>query len=88
MMAKIAGRKLLDRTAELTRLLDESTNLKVFMTDLARLVAAHMEADACSFFIYDENQDELVLQGTEGLDQSFVGELRFKSGEGITGTVM
>lgn len=37
MMAKIAGRKLLDRTAELTRLLDESTNLKVFMTDLARL---------------------------------------------------
>jgi phosphotransferase system enzyme I (PtsP) len=87
-MAKIAGRKLLDRTAELTSLLDESTNLKVFMTDLAKLVASHMEADACSFFIYDENLDELVLQGTEGLDQSFVGQLRFKSGEGITGTVM
>jgi phosphotransferase system enzyme I (PtsP) len=87
-MAKIAGRKLLDRTAELTRLLDESTNLKVFMTDLAKLVAAHMEADACSFFIYDEGTDELVLQGTAGLDPSFVGRLRFKSGEGITGAVM
>ncbi|MDA3834167.1 MAG: GAF domain-containing protein, partial [Spirochaetales bacterium] len=87
-MAKIANRKLLDRTAELTKILDESTNLRVFLTDLAKLVAAHMEADACSFFLYDEDRDELILQASEGLDPSFIGSLRFKSGDGITGEVM
>lgn len=87
-MIKRESLKLLNRTSELTRLLEKSSNLKLFLTDLAKLIAAHMEVDACSFFIYDEDQNDLILQGTEGLEPSFVGNLRFKSGEGITGTVM
>ncbi|MGM0431900.1 MAG: phosphoenolpyruvate--protein phosphotransferase [Spirochaetota bacterium] len=87
-MGKKARRPLLDRTAELTKILDESTNLRVFLTDLAKLVAGHMAADACSFFIYNDDHRDLTLQGTAGLDASFVGKLRFREGEGITGLVM
>ncbi len=88
MMARLKHIALLDKTAELTRLLKASTDLKVFLTDLSTLIAKHMEADSCLFFIYDKDQDELVLQGTYGLSSGFVGKLRLKSGEGITGTVL
>lgn len=88
MTAKQRSIALLNRTTELTRLLKKSANIKVFLTDLAKLITTHMRADSCSFFIYDDDHDELVLQGTDGLSPDFVGTLRFRSGEGITGTVM
>jgi len=88
MMVRHKNIKLLHRTTELTRLLKKSADLGVFLNDLAHLIADHMEADSCSFFIYDRDHDELLLQGTVGLPESCVGTLRLKSGEGITGTVI
>ncbi len=79
---------LLNKTLEFTEIMKKSTNLKVFLNDLSTLIATHMNADSCSFFIYHEESETLTLQGTAGLSGEFVGKLVIKRGEGITGTVM
>lgn len=87
-MGRQKSLSLLNRTTELTRLLKKSSNITVFLTELASMIAKHMDADSCSFFIYDRDLDELVLRGTVGLPEEYIGKLRLKPGEGITGTVL
>ncbi len=79
---------LLNKTIEFTELMKKSTNLTVFLSDLAKLITTHMGSDSCSFFIYDDDTEQLTLQGTDGLSSEFIGKLVLKRGEGITGTVM
>jgi len=59
--------------------------------DLLELVIGQttgaMEADVCALYLYDSVRQGLVLTATNGLNQSAVGRVMMRPGQGITGTV-
>ena len=57
-----------------------------FLRDLTTTVAQHMNAEVCSVYLYDVEQDVLVLRATVGLNPALIGSIRLKSGEGLTGS--
>ena len=74
--------------AELAGLFGKETSLEDFLSDVVGLIATHMQADACSIFLYDQDADTLVLRATRGLKEDSVGRLKLDLGEGITGTAL
>lgn len=71
--------------AELMSLAEEGQDRKVLLQSVVTTVAKHMLADVCSIYIYDEENKELTLRATQGLDESAIGSVRLALGEGITG---
>ncbi len=74
--------------AELISLAEDNRDRKELLQNVVTSVAKHMQADVCSIYIYDEEDKELTLRATEGLDASAVGAVKLKLGEGITGRAM
>ncbi len=71
--------------AELISLADAGHDRKVLLQSVVTSVAKHMQADVCSIYIYDEDDRELTLRATQGLDERAIGTVKLKLGEGITG---
>ena len=71
--------------AELMSLAEEGQDRRVLLQNLVTTVAKHMLADVCSIYIYDDESRALSLRATTGLDQSAIGNVTLKLGEGITG---
>ncbi len=71
--------------AELMSLAEEGQDRKQLLQSVVTTVAKHMQADVCSIYIYDEEQKELTLRATQGLDESAIGRVKLALGEGITG---
>ncbi len=74
--------------AELATLFEDTSSLEEFLDRVVGLVAEHMNASACSVFLYDESEAHLVLRATRGLNAAAVGSLKMKPGEGITGAAL
>ena len=74
--------------AELASLFGKETSLEDFLSDVVNLIATHMQADACSIFLYDQEAETLVLRATRGLNPESVGKLTLTLGQGITGTAL
>ncbi len=73
---------------ELTSIFNTKTNVTGLLKIVVKLVAKHMQTEACSIFLLDDSTEELVLRATAGLNPDFVGKIRLLSGEGITGRSM
>lgn len=73
---------------ELASLFESQAGLAGFLQKVVSLVAYHMKAAVCSVFLYDEATEELVLTANQGLNPEFIGKLRIKLGEGITGQAL
>jgi sugar diacid utilization regulator/putative methionine-R-sulfoxide reductase with GAF domain len=54
---------------------------------IIRETTGAMQVDVCSLYIYDGDEEQLVLTATNGLNQEMVGKGRLKMGHGITGWV-
>ncbi len=80
--------ELICNVGELTSLFESKAGLTGFLQKVVSLVAYHMKAAACSVYLYDEDSQGLILTANQGLNQDFVGKLRIKLGEGITGLAM
>ncbi|MEI6167318.1 MAG: phosphoenolpyruvate--protein phosphotransferase [bacterium] len=80
--------ELICNVGELTSLFESQAGLTGFLQKVVSLVAYHMKAAACSVYLYDEDSRELILTANQGLNPDFIGKLRFKLGEGITGLAM
>ncbi len=74
--------------AELAGLFERSSSLEDFLKTATSIIAWHMKAAVCSIYLYDENNDDLVLRATQGLETAAVGQVRLKLGEGITGLAL
>ncbi|MEA2683814.1 MAG: PucR family transcriptional regulator, purine catabolism regulatory protein [Chloroflexota bacterium] len=46
-----------------------------------------MQVEVCSIYLFEADNDEVVLTATNGLDTGNIGKARMKSGEGVTGWV-
>ena len=77
--------ELICSISELSNLFKGESNIKGFLSKVTSTVSEHMKCDACSIFILDDINNELVLEATEGLNKEFLGKLRLQYGEGLTG---
>ena len=85
--------RLADREAEIEALhrISEATGAAFASEEMLQSIAAIAmritDADICHIFLFDENREELVLRAATGNDREFIGKIRLKPGEGITGWV-
>ena len=70
---------------EISMLVSSDFELPLVLQQMAEKIAGQLHVSVCS--IYLREGEELVLAATHGFDRSFVGKVRIKIGEGITGTV-
>lgn len=70
---------------EISMLVSSDFDLSEILQQLVEKVAGQLKVSVCSIYLMEG--DELVLAATYGFDRSFIGKLRLKLGEGITGAV-
>lgn len=71
----------------ITRLIGESRDFRETVDNIVALVKNEMHTDACSLYLYDEEQNQLILVATEGLTSDSIGKVKMKPSEGLTGLV-
>lgn len=70
---------------EISMLVSSDFELPQMLQQLAVKVAGQLKVSVCS--IYLREGEELLLAASHGFDPSFIGKIRIRIGEGITGTV-
>ncbi len=84
-VSRFDGLALIHAVTDLAELLGRRTTVDEFLQDLVQTVASHLHADVCSVYLYDVEQDLLVLRATAGLNPALIGKVRLRPGEGLTG---
>jgi len=79
---------LLCDVGELSALLAGKADIGTFLDRTVRVVADRLAADVCSVYLYEDDDDELVLTATIGLNPEAVGRVRLKRGEGLVGACL
>ena len=70
---------------EISMLVSSDFDLPQVLQLVAEKLAGQLKVSVCSIYLMEGS--ELVLAATYGFDAAFVGKIRIKLGEGITGTV-
>jgi signal transduction protein with GAF and PtsI domain len=70
---------------EISMLVSSDFELPQVLQQMVDKIADQLHVSVCSIYLMEDG--ELVLAATHGFDRAFVGKLRIKIGEGITGTV-
>jgi signal transduction protein with GAF and PtsI domain len=70
---------------EISMLVSSDFELPHVLQKMAEKAAGQLNVSVCSIYLMDG--EELVLAATYGFDSKFIGKIRIKVGEGITGTV-
>ncbi|MBN2182063.1 MAG: phosphoenolpyruvate--protein phosphotransferase [Sedimentisphaerales bacterium] len=80
--------KLLYDISELNSLFRESASIQSLLNKTVEMVAAHTKSDVCSVYLFNNENNELVLSATKGLNPDSVGKVRLKLGQGLTGLAL
>ena len=80
--------KLLCDIGELSWIFSDSSSIEAFLQKIVQMVAKHMRADVCSIYLYNEEDQQLVLTATQGLNPDSIGKVKLRLGEGLTGLAM
>lgn len=80
--------ELLCSVGELSGLFTDSPSLETFLKKTVTMIARHMNSAVCSIYLYYEGTQELVLTANTGLNPKFIGSVRLKFGEGLTGLAL
>lgn len=80
--------KLICDIGELAALFSDTSNLDVLLQKIVDMIAAHMHADVCSVYLFDDEAEELVLKATRGLNKASINHIRMKLDEGLTGLAL
>jgi transcriptional regulator with GAF, ATPase, and Fis domain len=70
---------------EISMLVSSDFDLPEMLQRIATKMASRLKVSVCTIYLMEG--DELVMAATHGFDPSFVGKIRIRIGEGITGTV-
>ena len=70
---------------EISMLVSSDFDLPEMLQRIADKMAEQLKVSVCTIYLLDGN--ELVMAATHGFDSAFVGKIRIRVGEGITGTV-
>jgi phosphotransferase system enzyme I (PtsP) len=80
--------QLLYDISQLNDLFRDSTNIQSLLDKTVEMVASHTQSDVCSIYLYNNENNELVLSATRGLNPDSVGKVRLKLGQGLTGLAL
>jgi len=80
--------QLLYDISQLNDLFRDSTNIQSLLDKTVEMVASHTQSDVCSIYLYNNENHELVLSATRGLNPDSVGRVRLKLGQGLTGLAL
>jgi phosphotransferase system enzyme I (PtsP) len=80
--------QLLYDISELNTLFRESVSIQSLLDKTVAMVASHTQSDVCSVYLYNNENQELVLSATRGLNPESVGKVRLKLGQGLTGLAL
>ena len=80
--------KMLCDIGELSWIFSDSSSIEAFLQKIVQMVAKHMRAEVCSIYLYHEDDQQLVLTATQGLNPDSVGKVTLRLGEGLTGLAM
>jgi phosphotransferase system, enzyme I, PtsP len=67
---------------------DASDDLRETLDRVVAAIAAGMNAEVCSLYIFDPQRERLVLRATVGLDRDSVGKVSMRVNEGLVGMVI
>jgi signal transduction protein with GAF and PtsI domain len=70
---------------EISMLVSSDFDLPEMLQRIADKMAPQLKVSVCTIYLIEDG--ELVMAATHGFDRSFIGKIRIKVGEGITGTV-
>jgi len=70
---------------EISMLVSSDFDFPEVLNMVAQKIARQLRVSVCSIYLVEK--DELVLAATYGFDPAFVGKIRIRIGEGITGMV-
>jgi len=80
--------KLLCDIGELSWIFTDSSSIESFLQKVVQMVAKHMDADVCSIYLYNDDDEQLVLAATQGLSPSSIGKVKLHLSEGLTGQAL
>ena len=72
---------------DISTLILQSHDLNETIRNIVDLVALRAHSEVCSLYLLENDQQTLTLMATKGLDQSAIGSVKMKIGEGLTGKV-
>jgi phosphotransferase system enzyme I (PtsP) len=78
---------MLDTLRRLIQEVNVARNLEQALTIIVQRIKQIIEADVCSVYLADSNNEHYVLMATEGLQPEAVGQVRLGAGEGLVGVV-
>ena len=64
---------------------DHSADLRETLDRVATTIAAGMEVEVCSIYLFDAQRERLVLRASVGFDRESVGRVSMKVNEGLVG---
>ncbi len=80
--------QLLYDISELNHLFRDSVSIETLLNKAVEMVAQRTGSAVCSIYLYDPQEQELVLRATRGLNPESVGRVRLKLGQGLTGLAL
>ncbi len=78
---------MLDTLRRLIQEVNVARNLEQALTIIVQRIKQIIEADVCSVYLADSNNQQYVLMATDGLQPEAVGQVRLGAGEGLVGVV-
>lgn len=76
---------MLDTLRRLIQEVNVARNLEQALTIIVQRIKQIIDADVCSVYLADSNNEHYVLMATEGLQPEAVGQVRLEAGEGLVG---
>jgi len=80
--------RILQTLVDISRIITTSHTLEQTLGSTVELIAARMDVDVCSLYLYNKAEQTLDLQATHGLDAEAVGKVRMSVEEGLIGLVV
>src|SRR3984893_9066756 len=67
---------------------EPSNSLRETLDKIVGTIAAGMEGEVCSLYLFDAQRERLVLRATVGLEEESVGKVSMRVNEGLVGLVV
>ncbi|MCP4178165.1 MAG: GAF domain-containing protein [bacterium] len=77
--------KLFDILKNISDIIATTSDTKSVLAETVKALAKGLHAKVCSVYVFEKDQNVLVLTATHGLRRESIGKVKMKSGEGLTG---
>jgi phosphotransferase system, enzyme I, PtsP len=77
--------KLFDILKTISEIIAYNDDAKLVLAETVKALAKGLHSKVCSVYVFEKDQNALVLTATHGLKKGSIGKVQMKSGEGLTG---